>query len=217
MAMEPPKEIIKSELFVHQKEGLGWLFQRENSKDLPSFWEEKNGIFFNFVMNYTMDNRPEPLRGRLFADDMGLEEHIVPVMLKTFMYYGNNTTTDFEEIKKYDVVLTTYSTLTMDSRSLNHVMNTEWRRVILDVAHAIKNPNSKQSRVVTELKAKRRWVVTATEAKRVFEKRKNPSTTAVLLTRISIANPPIHRQLNQPNMANFRLFTITEGRLDEFR
>ncbi|KAK0595789.1 hypothetical protein LWI29_009980 [Acer saccharum] len=81
-------------------------------------------------------------------------------MLKTFMYYGNNTTTDFEEIKKYDVVLTTYSTLTMDSRSLNHVMNTEWRRVILDVAHAIKNPNSKQSRVVTELKAKRRWVVT---------------------------------------------------------
>ncbi|KAK0595053.1 hypothetical protein LWI29_003028 [Acer saccharum] len=72
MAMEPPKEIIKSELFVHQKEGLGWLFQRENSKDLPSFWEEKNGIFFNFVTNYTMDNRPEPLRGRLFADDMGL-------------------------------------------------------------------------------------------------------------------------------------------------
>ncbi|KAK3218076.1 hypothetical protein Dsin_012046 [Dipteronia sinensis] len=276
VAMEPPKEVIKSELFLHQKEGLGWLFQRENSEDLPPFWEEKNTKFFNLLTNYTSDIRPEPLRGGFFADDMGLgktltllslialdkctrfkrssvgsnssdlnmveeisevedrlissstkkrkigrvsekgtgrrkkcktedthvdgnlkgksvdifddslgnsckkmtlivcppsvfstwitqlEEHTVPGMLKTYMFYGNNTTTDLEEIKKYDVVLTTYSTLTMDSRSQNHVKNMEWWRVILDEAHAIKNVNSQQSRAVTALKAKRRWVVTGT-------------------------------------------------------
>ncbi|KAK0595428.1 hypothetical protein LWI29_006520 [Acer saccharum] len=276
VAMEPPKEVIKSELFLHQKEGLGWLFQRENSEDLPPFWEEKNRKFFNLLTNYTSDIRPEPLRGGFFADDMGLgktltllslialdkcttfkrcsvgsnnsdlnmveeisevedmlissstkkrkmgrvsekgtgrrkqckteethvdgnlkgksvdifddslgdsckkmtlivcppsvfstwitqlEEHTVPGMIKTYMFYGNNTTTDLEEIKKYDVVLTTYSTLTMDSRSQNHVKNIEWWRVILDEAHAIKNVNSQQSRAVTALKAKRRWVVTGT-------------------------------------------------------
>ncbi|KAI9160629.1 hypothetical protein LWI28_010140 [Acer negundo] len=276
VAMEPPKEVIKSELFLHQKEGLGWLFQRENSEDLPPFWEEKNRKFFNLLTNYTSDIHPEPLRGGFFADDMGLgktltllslialdkfttfkrcsvgsnssdlnmveeisevedmlissstkkrkmgrvsekgtgrrkqcktedthvdgnlkgksvdifddslgdsckkmtlivcppsvfstwitqlEEHTVPGMIKTYMFYGNNTTTDLEEIKKYDVVLTTYSTLTMDSRSQNHVKNIEWWRVILDEAHAIKNVNSQQSRAVTALKAKRRWVVTGT-------------------------------------------------------
>ncbi|TXG70210.1 hypothetical protein EZV62_005145 [Acer yangbiense] len=276
VAMEPPKEVIKSELFLHQKEGLGWLFQRENSENLPPFWEEKNRKFFNLLTNYTSDIRPEPLRGGFFADDMGLgktltllslialdkcttfkrcsvgsnssdlntveeisevedmlissstkkrkmgrvsekgtgrrkqcktedthvngnlkgksvdifddslgdsckkmtlivcppsvfstwitqlEEHTVPGMIKTYMFYGNNTTTDLEEIKKYDVVLTTYSTLTMDSRSQNRVKNIEWWRVILDEAHAIKNVNSQQSRAVTALKAKRRWVVTGT-------------------------------------------------------
>ncbi|KAL6184135.1 hypothetical protein ACLB2K_045539 [Fragaria x ananassa] len=261
--MEPPKEVIKSELFRHQKEGLGWLVGRENSVDLPPFWEEKNdGSFVNVLTNYHTDKRPEPLRGGIFADDMGLGktltllsliafdkygsccnsasvdesipndnemgedeegmsvsgskkgkktktskkgttarkrrktedgndkstagfsskstiivcppsvfstwvtqlgEHTRPGRLKVYMYYGDRTR-NAEELKKYDIVLTTYSILATEHSwpTSSPVQKIEWWRVILDEAHTIKNVNAQQSQAVTKLKAKRRWAVTGT-------------------------------------------------------
>ncbi|GMY19549.1 putative SWI/SNF-related matrix-associated actin-dependent regulator of chromatin subfamily A member 3-like 1 [Fagus crenata] len=273
-ALEPPKDIIKSELFRHQKEGLGWLVHRENSGELPPFWEEKDGSYVNILTNYRTDTRPEPLRGGIFADDMGLgktltllsliafdkcetslanairsgsvvdvdkldemgegewdgdsskkgkrgrgskkgsvarkkrkddvrlggnvigksvgvcensssdfgnkttlivcppsvfstwvqqlADHTRRGKLKVYMYYGERTN-DTEELKKYDIVLTTYSTLATELRRWESPVNKiEWWRVILDEAHVIKNVNARQSQAVAELTAKRRWVVTGT-------------------------------------------------------
>lgn len=270
-AMEPPKEVIKSGLFVHQKEGLWWLLNRENSVELPPFWEEKDGEFVNVLTNYRTDKRPEPLRGGILADDMGLgktltllsliafdkfydenpsssatgsnnvgrgkeivedgglsisdgkkgkrgrvskkgtgarkmrkiegtssngnshsvglnesstlgrrttlvvcppsvfsswitqlEEHTYPGKLKVYMYYRERTK-EVEELKKYDIVLTTYSTLAAEESWLDSPMKKmEWWRIILDEAHMIKNANAVQSRVVTDLKSRCRWVVTGT-------------------------------------------------------
>ncbi|KAL2480789.1 DNA/RNA helicase protein [Abeliophyllum distichum] len=271
-ALEPPNDVIKSELFLHQKEGLGWLVSRENSYELPPFWEEKNGVYVNELTNYQTDTRPEPIRGGIFADDMGLgktltllsliafdkrdhdmhtfadtsnvdvekdeeideeehivifgqkskkgrgskkpnnsrkkqkienrsankrgksvlnldksydylgprttlivcppsvfsswitqlEEHTIRGSLKVYMYYGERTK-DAKELQKYDIVLTTYTTLSSEeSWEQSPIKKIEWRRVILDEAHVIKNVNSQQSRAVTNLNAKRRWVVTGT-------------------------------------------------------
>ncbi|GER25963.1 DNA repair protein RAD5 [Striga asiatica] len=262
-ALEPPKDMIKSELFPHQKEGLGWLVSRENSKELPPFWEEKNGIYVNELTNYQTDIRPEPLRGGIFADDMGLgktltllsllaldkaraanssgymdvddneeehsaflskaskrgrgskkavnlakkrkigdfnanekgkgpaieksssssdpmttlivcppsvfsawitqlEEHTRKGVFKVYIYYGERTK-DTKELQKHDIVLTTYSTLASEAYCGNcPIKKIEWRRVILDEAHVIKNVSSQQSRAVTNLNAKCRWAVTGT-------------------------------------------------------
>ncbi|XP_022743331.1 putative SWI/SNF-related matrix-associated actin-dependent regulator of chromatin subfamily A member 3-like 1 [Durio zibethinus] len=261
--VEPPNEVIISQLLLHQKEGLGWLLHRENSDELPPFWEEKGGEFVNVLTNYQTDKRPEPLRGGIFADDMGLgktltllsliafdkffsfvpnsgdagideiveedvkkgkrgrvsrkgtgtrkkrkiedtefgrkakgksvsvaddcvsflgqrttlvvcppsvfsswitqlEEHTNPGKLKVYMYYGERTR-EVEELKKYDIVLTTYSTLATEESWLDSpVKKMEWWRVILDEAHVIKNANAQQSIAVTNLKATCRWVVTGT-------------------------------------------------------
>ncbi|CAN6567511.1 unnamed protein product [Malus baccata var. baccata] len=88
-ALEPPKQVIKSELFVHQKEGLGWLVHRENSGELPPFWEEKDGSFVNVLTNYHTDKRPEPLRGGILADDMGLGKTLTLLSLIAFDKYGS--------------------------------------------------------------------------------------------------------------------------------
>ncbi|KAF3961430.1 hypothetical protein ACB098_09G149800 [Castanea mollissima] len=271
-ALEPPANVIKSKLFKHQKEGLGWLVNRENSNELPPFWEEKDGSYVNILTNFSTEVRPEPLRGGIFADDMGLgktltllsliafdkfdsasvneissgsvdlenldeigeedgdsskkgkrgrvskkgtlsrkkrkindarldanvirksanvcegsssnfvikttlivcppsvfstwvtqlQEHTWRGKLKVYMYYGERTN-DVEELKKYDIVLTTYSTLAAEvQRPWSPVSKIEWWRVILDEAHVIKNVNARQSEAVTDLKAKRRWVVTGT-------------------------------------------------------
>ncbi|KAL0736557.1 hypothetical protein Bca4012_012767 [Brassica carinata] len=241
--VEPPSEVIKSELFAHQKEGLGWLIHRERPGELPPFWEEKGGDFVNVLTNYRTDKRPEGLRGGVFADDMGLgktltllsliafdrygnaststgteepldnverkgkkrgrgkgsesggarkkvksdevvsqkttlivcppsvfsawvtqlEEHTVPGSLKVYMYHGGERTDDVNELMKYDIVLTTYSTLAVEeSWADSPVKKMEWLRIVLDEAHTIKNANAQQSKAVCNLKASRRWAVTGT-------------------------------------------------------
>ncbi|EOA19963.1 hypothetical protein CARUB_v10000214mg [Capsella rubella] len=92
VAVEPPREVIKSELLAHQKEGLGWLLHREKSAELPPFWEEKDGDFLNVLTNYRSDKRPEPLRGGVFADDMGLGKTLTLLSLIAFDRYGNTST-----------------------------------------------------------------------------------------------------------------------------
>ncbi|KAA8514750.1 hypothetical protein F0562_017929 [Nyssa sinensis] len=89
-ALEPPKNVIKSELFLHQKEGLGWLVYRENSCELPSFWEEKDGAYINVLTNYHTNDRPEPLCGGIFADDIGLGKTLTLLSLIAFDKYSSS-------------------------------------------------------------------------------------------------------------------------------
>ncbi|KAJ7392873.1 hypothetical protein OS493_010534 [Desmophyllum pertusum] len=42
MAAIEPAEVIKTKLFPHQKQALSWMIARENAKDLPPFWKERN-------------------------------------------------------------------------------------------------------------------------------------------------------------------------------
>ncbi|XP_010514866.2 PREDICTED: putative SWI/SNF-related matrix-associated actin-dependent regulator of chromatin subfamily A member 3-like 1 [Camelina sativa] len=92
VSVEPPREVIKSELFAHQKEGLGWLLHREKSGELPPFWEEKDGEFLNVLTNYRSDKRPESLRGGVFADDMGLGKTLTLLSLIAFDRFGYDAT-----------------------------------------------------------------------------------------------------------------------------
>ncbi|XP_057983425.1 putative SWI/SNF-related matrix-associated actin-dependent regulator of chromatin subfamily A member 3-like 1 [Malania oleifera] len=88
-ALEPPKDVIKSDLFLHQKEGLWWLVHRENSSEMPPFWEEKDGAYVNVLTNYKTCKRPEPLKGGVFADDMGLGKTLTLLSLIAFDKSGS--------------------------------------------------------------------------------------------------------------------------------
>ncbi|KAM0954009.1 putative DNA helicase chromatin remodeling SNF2 family [Dioscorea sansibarensis] len=79
--LEPPKDIVLTELLAHQKEALGWLVDRENPHQLPPFWEEKDGGFCFLPTNFQTTDRPEPLRGGILADDMGLGKTLTMLSL----------------------------------------------------------------------------------------------------------------------------------------
>jgi SWI/SNF-related matrix-associated actin-dependent regulator of chromatin subfamily A3 len=93
-----------------------------------------------------------------------LQEHTHKGLHKLYKHYGNSRTKDVEDLKKYDMVLTTYRTLTNECfrRMRCPLRKIEWWRVILDEAHVIKNANAKRSRAVTKFTARRRWAVTGT-------------------------------------------------------
>lgn len=98
--------------------------------------------------------------------------------LSVYTYHGagrvSMRASDFAE---YDVVITTYQTLASDympkggsarskapERQLRKtgLYSVEWRRVVLDEGHTVRNPTSKGATAVTALTATSRWVLTGT-------------------------------------------------------
>ncbi|KAI4278901.1 MAG: hypothetical protein L6R35_006073, partial [Caloplaca aegaea] len=93
--------------------------------------------------------------------------------LKILTYHGPRRQMSADELAQYDVVITTYGTLSTEylpkgsnnpaSVSRRHgLFSLDWRRVILDEGHQIRNPNTKASLACTGLPARSRWVLTGT-------------------------------------------------------
>jgi SNF2 family DNA or RNA helicase len=109
--------------------------------------------------------------------------------LSVYLYWNNGKKADFNTLRQYDVVLTTFGTLTSEfkqkdsrretmlyERELNEpgfrrkprdklaLLGREcmWYRVIIDEAHMIKNRNSLQSKGSADLQAKYRLCLTGT-------------------------------------------------------
>jgi hypothetical protein len=82
-----------------------------------------------------------------------------------YTYYGQSRIRNPKILEKYDVVITTYSTLTSDNKSnskINPLKRVNWFRLVLDEGHMIRNPSAQQTKAVLELKAERKWVLTGT-------------------------------------------------------
>ncbi|KAI1079542.1 SNF2 family N-terminal domain-containing protein [Whalleya microplaca] len=64
---------------------------------------------------------------------------------------------------QHDIVITSYGKLRTDyNRKSNAMFSVNWRRVILDEGHQIRNPATTVAKAAYELQAKSRWVLTGT-------------------------------------------------------
>lgn len=79
--------------------------------------------------------------------------------LKVLVLHGSNRRTRFQEIKEYDLILTTYPLLLRDKDEL---LAFEYHTLILDEAQNIKNANAKITQIVNQIKAKHRICMTGT-------------------------------------------------------
>lgn len=103
-----------------------------------------------------------------------IAHHVRPDQpLKVLTYHGAKRHMTANELAEYDVVITTYGTLSTehlpkgssDSTSVaqaHDLFAVNWRRVILDEGHQIRNPKAKASLACTGLSARSRWVLTGT-------------------------------------------------------
>jgi len=90
--------------------------------------------------------------------------------LDVLVHHGPSRTKSSLELKKYDVVITTYQTLTSEHASSSDkedgvkigCFGVYWYRVILDEAHSIKNRNAKSTLACYALKSWYRWCLTGT-------------------------------------------------------
>ncbi|XP_053454891.1 helicase-like transcription factor isoform X3 [Nycticebus coucang] len=81
-----PAEAIETPLLPHQKQALAWMVSRENSKELPPFWEQRDDLYYNTITNFSEKDRPENVHGGILADDMGLGKTltVIAVILTNF-------------------------------------------------------------------------------------------------------------------------------------
>ncbi|KAK6380459.1 hypothetical protein LTS17_005649 [Exophiala oligosperma] len=89
-------------------------------------------------------------------------------------YHGaENKDLSREELQKYDLVITTYQTMTQElfpNRSSEPIktpaakglFSITWRRLVLDEGHQIRNPKTKMALAASKLDARSRWVLTGT-------------------------------------------------------
>ena len=96
--------------------------------------------------------------------------HIKPGTLNCYVYHGPSRITNVDELAKFDMVITTYATISSEysrrtmpkKRTASPLLATNFFRIILDEAHAIREQSTMQSQAICSLAAQRRWAVTGT-------------------------------------------------------
>jgi SNF2 family DNA or RNA helicase len=87
--------------------------------------------------------------------------------LRVCVHHGPKRAKSSRDLKKFDVVITTYQTLTSEHADSAGDVRTgcfgvKWYRIILDEAHSIKNRNAKATKAACALDAEYRWCLTGT-------------------------------------------------------
>ncbi|KAF3492337.1 ATP-dependent helicase RIS1 [Arthroderma uncinatum] len=82
--------------------------------------------------------------------------------LSVCIYHGAGRTKHRDDLDSFDVVITTYGTLSSEHGKNSGCFGVHWYRIILDEAHTIKNRNAKATQAVYALRSLYRWCLTGT-------------------------------------------------------
>jgi SNF2 family DNA or RNA helicase len=155
---------INVELRDYQKQGLDWLeFLKEYS--LSGILADDMGLGKTIQAVAYMVNQPKKSKPFLIVAPTSVIynwfaelERIAP-KLKVLLLHGAERHDKFKDIKKYDVILSTYPLLFRDKEKL---LEQEFHTVILDEAQYIKNSKSKVTLIAGQIKAEHRFCLTGT-------------------------------------------------------
>ncbi|KAL2272438.1 hypothetical protein FJTKL_06561 [Diaporthe vaccinii] len=98
-----------------------------------------------------------------------ISTHFSMDALRRIRFHGPNRPQTVEALTEPDIVLTTYATMAADQDNWGLLYRMEWYRVVLDEAHHIRNPTSKQWKAAANLRTTRRWCLSGTPIQNKME------------------------------------------------
>ncbi|KAL4807787.1 SNF2 family N-terminal domain-containing protein [Aspergillus unguis] len=97
-----------------------------------------------------------------------IQDHTKPEQTPRVLIYHGTGKKEAASLDQYDVVVTSYGALALEYRpdsttpSKKGLFSLQWRRVVLDEGHTIRNPRSKGALAACSLRADSRWTLTGT-------------------------------------------------------
>ncbi|TFB07736.1 hypothetical protein CCMA1212_000513 [Trichoderma ghanense] len=187
---------LKVQLLPHQVEGVNWMRGRELGP-VKKGTVPKGGLLaddmglgktlqsISLILLNQKPKKDEPGWKRHFSGidkttlvvaplalirqwESELKERVVSTQgLKVLVHHGPQRTKHAEDLKQYDVVITTYQILVSEhgkSQGDDQMgcFGLHWWRVILDEAHTIKNRNAKATKACCALRSEYRWCLSGT-------------------------------------------------------
>jgi SNF2 family DNA or RNA helicase len=164
--IKPPRG-LKATLRSYQRDGLNWLqFLREYG--LGGILADDMGLgktvqtLAHILVEKEIGRLDKPCLivcpTSLIPNWENEAEKFAPE-LKVLSLQGKDRARRFDDIAHADIVLTTYPLLSRDAET---ILPTEWHMVVLDEAQAIKNPTTRATQLVCDLKARHRLCLTGT-------------------------------------------------------
>ncbi|MBW4455197.1 MAG: DEAD/DEAH box helicase [Nostoc indistinguendum CM1-VF10] len=161
---------FKGQLRPYQERGAAWLSFLERW-GLGACLADDMGLgktvqFIAFLLHlkeqYTLENPTLLVCPTSVLGNWEREVNKFAPSLKILQYHGDKRPKGkafLEAVKKHDLIVTSYSLLHRDIKSLQSV---SWQIIVLDEAQNVKNPEAKQSKAVRELEATFRIALTGT-------------------------------------------------------
>ena len=98
--------------------------------------------------------------------DEQIKAHLKQNKISFYTYHGVKREQDLDELAKYDIVITSYTTvateMTHRSSKYKALGKLNWYRIVLDEAHMIRNQTTGTFLACCALTSQRRWAVTGT-------------------------------------------------------
>ncbi|KAH8705169.1 putative SNF2 family helicase/ATPase [Talaromyces proteolyticus] len=140
--------------------------------------------------------------------------HLKEDAVSFYVFHGSSRTTNIDELRQYDLVITTYSTILSEirgrgsKRGTSPLLRMNMFRIVLDEAHVIREQSAAQSQAIFKLNGQRRWSVTGTPVQNRLEDlasvtrflRLSPydeksKFSAFILSRFKIGDPTVFASL----------------------
>ncbi|KAH0538010.1 hypothetical protein FGG08_005371 [Glutinoglossum americanum] len=181
-------EGLNVKLLPHQVHGVKWMKEKEKGKPKGGILADDMGLgktiqSIALILMNTLESNPstdkKTARSTLVVAPLALikqwEKEIKDRVsgshkLSVCVHHGPNRTKRYQDLQRYDVVITTYQILASEHANSSDkegglqvgCFGVYWYRVILDEAHSIKNHLAKSSKACYALRAKYRWCLTGT-------------------------------------------------------
>ncbi|KAG8982678.1 hypothetical protein FRB90_006633, partial [Tulasnella sp. 427] len=171
-------------LLPHQIVGVSWMLNKErNYRELGGILADDMGLgktvqaIALMVLNQPELDEDAPRDARrqtlivapaALLDQWKDEIETKAEMFRVFIHHGTKKAKTSDALRKYDVVITSYTTMLFDvqPRSVRDrrgpLSNMKWYRIILDEAQIIRNRSSQSSIACAMLDSTYRWLLTGT-------------------------------------------------------
>ncbi|KAI8866546.1 hypothetical protein GQ42DRAFT_128057 [Ramicandelaber brevisporus] len=173
---------LKLQLLPFQREGVAWMVHQEKSSDYSgSILAAEMGMGKTIQAISLMLQEPRKKPNLVVVPMVALMQWRSEISkhtttLSVLVHHGQKRSTDADELRSYDVVLTTYALLESGFRKQQYgvkkkgelvkepslLHSIKWHRIILDEAHNIKDRTCTTARAAFELVSDFRWCLTGT-------------------------------------------------------